>query len=111
MISCLHDHFLDDQFISSPHLYLLYFTAPYIERCAQLYWTQQADLNSFDTVQTALAPSGVKHRGITEKDLDVLEAHQAEADSLGIIDAPTFVTADQIFWGREHLPWVNELLT
>ena len=25
MISCLHDHFLDDQLLSTPHLYFLYF--------------------------------------------------------------------------------------
>ena len=24
MISCLHDHFLDDQLLSTPHLYFLY---------------------------------------------------------------------------------------
>ena len=26
MISCLHDHFLDDQLLSTPHLYFLYFS-------------------------------------------------------------------------------------
>jgi len=27
MISCLHDHFLDDQLLSTPHLYFLYLGA------------------------------------------------------------------------------------
>jgi len=27
MISCLHDHFLDDQLLSTPHLYFLYLVA------------------------------------------------------------------------------------
>ena len=25
MISCFHDHFLDDQLLPTPHLYFLYF--------------------------------------------------------------------------------------
>jgi hypothetical protein len=28
MISCLHDHFLDDQLLPTPHLYFLYLDTP-----------------------------------------------------------------------------------
>jgi hypothetical protein len=39
MISCLHDHFLDDQLLSTPHLYFLYFSSQAMihleERCSQ----------------------------------------------------------------------------
>jgi|GEM_PF-1618169 len=31
MISCLHDHFLDDQLLLTPHLYFLYFFR--LEKC------------------------------------------------------------------------------
>ena len=83
----------------------------FIEACYSAYWTHDADLNSMETVRELLGNSGVDYRGAGLDDFQQLDAHQAQAEATGVIDAPTFVVSDQIFWGREHLPWMKELLT
>ena len=83
----------------------------FIEACYSAYWTHDADLNSMETVRELLGNSGVGYRGPGLDDFQQLDAHQAQAEATGVIDAPTFVVSDQVFWGREHLPWIKELLT
>jgi 2-hydroxychromene-2-carboxylate isomerase len=39
-----------------------------------------------------------------------LAAAQDAAEEAGIVGAPAYVIADQIFVGREHLPWIEELV-
>jgi len=33
-----------------------------------------------------------------------------QAEENGIFTSPTYVVNEQIFVGREHLPWISELL-
>lgn len=39
-----------------------------------------------------------------------LDAHQKEAEAIGLFDAPTFILEGQLFLGRTHIPWMRELL-
>ena len=42
--------------------------------------------------------------------LTELEAMQLTSEELGVVDTPAYVIDGQVFIGREHLPWVRELL-
>ena len=35
---------------------------------------------------------------------------RAEAEESGIFESPSYIIADQLFVGREHLPWIGSLI-
>ena len=37
--------------------------------------------------------------------------NQAEAEESGVFGVPSIVVAGELFWGREHLPDIRELLS
>jgi 2-hydroxychromene-2-carboxylate isomerase len=39
-----------------------------------------------------------------------LERIQRDAEEMGVFGVPTFVLEGEIFWGREHLPLIRDLL-
>lgn len=84
---------------------------PYIKACFEAYWEHHADLNSEATVTDLLRQSGAD-LSIPISELSALfEDANAQAEEAGIVDAPAYVIDDQIFVGREHLPWIEELIT
>lgn len=56
-----------------------------------------ADVTSWDTYATGDGPDDVKRI-------------QDEAEEMGVFGVPTFVLDGEIFWGREHLPVIEEML-
>lgn len=56
-----------------------------------------ADVTSWDTYATGDGPDDVKRI-------------QDEAEEMGVFGVPTFVLDGEIFWGREHLPVIQEML-
>ncbi|MEO1324278.1 MAG: DsbA family protein [Pseudomonadota bacterium] len=82
---------------------------PFIRAAFAGYWEAHADLNDPDTVRSLIAHGG----GLDERALAsasaALEQATAEADEIGIVGAPGYVIANQIFVGREHLPWIEEI--
>lgn len=92
---------------------------PFITAAFEAYWTGDADLND---ARTVAALSGAPDLQNDDDDGDGararLEAALREAEENGIFTSPTYVVQDvvqdevseQIFVGREHLPWIRELL-
>ncbi|MEM7099689.1 MAG: DsbA family protein [Pseudomonadota bacterium] len=83
----------------------------FVEAAFRSYWIEGADLNDPATVKDVLnscgqtsvpEPSDVQH---------IVQHIQARAVEDGVIDAPGYVVGDQVFVGREHLPWIEEILT
>lgn len=82
----------------------------YVTAAFHAYWTQQADLNSEATVTSLLKASHLEVPDFN-KALKALAKAQAEAVQAGITDAPAYVLEGHVFIGREHLPWIEALLT
>lgn len=83
----------------------------FVEAAFHAYWADAADLNTPATVEQLLSACGTETGGLASlpvADLLAQKAEQAIADQ--VIDAPGYVIGEQVFIGREHLPWIEELL-
>ncbi len=80
----------------------------FVEAAFAAYWRDGADLNSDETLTGIAEELGVTYRPASNNELE--EALHSAADA-GVIDAPTYIVGGQVFIGREHLPWIEELLS
>ena len=87
-------------------------SSAYLQAAFHAYWVEHADLDDEHVVAALLEAS--RNPVSQWQALDhtaAVETHQAQALEVGVVDVPAYVVADQVFIGREHLPWVRELLT
>lgn len=80
----------------------------FIKAAFEAYWVRHEDLDDPELVSRLLASSGAKLKDLSAA-RDALSNAQAIAEEAGIVGAPAYVIAEQIFVGREHLPWIEEL--
>lgn len=85
---------------------------PFVKLAFEAYWTDHQDLNAPDIVSALLRETGNStdtfDPGLARHALDKA---QTNAEELGIVDAPAYLVGEQIFIGREHLPWIENVLT
>ncbi len=82
----------------------------YIDACFTRYWHTHPDLNDLSTVQQLLEASGAATVAFAaETAIAEFERWQDQSVERGVIDAPAYFVADQMFIGREHLPWITQL--
>lgn len=93
-------------------LALLEDDAPAFIRAAfDSYWVRGEDLDDTNTVQSLWDNS------VTGRSLDLeagrtgLEQIREDAIERRVFHAPGFLLGEQLFLGREHLPWIESLLT
>ena len=84
---------------------------PFVKAAFAAYWTDHADLND-PAVLAPLISETIRESFAFDKKkfINALESSQAEILELGIVDAPAFIIQDQLFIGREHLPWIDEII-
>jgi 2-hydroxychromene-2-carboxylate isomerase len=86
-------------------------TLDYVNAAFDAYWVRQLDLDDVDIVNKLLVQTQAKEQlpdaPACAQLLDNL-LHQASAR--GVIDAPTYAIDDELYLGREHLPWIRELI-
>ncbi|MEO9599917.1 DsbA family protein [Parasphingorhabdus sp.] len=82
---------------------------PYMRAAFEAYWTGQTDLDD-EAVVTALLSA----QGIAPPDWNAAHAQlvsiRTRAEETGIFESPSYHIADQLFVGREHLPWIRSLI-
>lgn len=83
---------------------------PYIEACFEAYWVTGADLDDAATVAKILTASGAAHNGDLSSARMALENAFEAAQAAGVVDTPGYLIGGQFFAGREHLPWVRQLI-
>ncbi len=84
---------------------------PFAMAAFRAYWAGGADLNELRVVANLLNDAGYGPIEFEPKQaLDSLEQVQCNAAEEKVIDAPAYVLSDQVFIGREHLPWIRELM-
>ncbi|WP_339689008.1 hypothetical protein [uncultured Parasphingorhabdus sp.] len=82
---------------------------PFIRAAFAAYWSEQADLDD-ETVVAALLSSVQKHVPDPQSASEKLLSIRARAEEYGIFESPSYLIADQLFVGREHLPWIRSLI-
>lgn len=82
---------------------------PFIRAAFSAYWTEQADLDD-EAVVAALLSSVEMAVPDPQKARAKLLSIQAQTEEMGIFESPSYVIADQLFVGREHLPWIRSLI-
>ena len=84
---------------------------PFVAAAFDAYWTGDTDLNDATVVaKLSGAPAFSDDDKKGEAARTRLETALGQAEENGIFTSPTYVVKGQIFVGREHLPWISELL-
>jgi 2-hydroxychromene-2-carboxylate isomerase len=84
----------------------------FINAAFSAYWCDHQDLNQIETVVTLLAEQGYDaERFAPGIWLAKLDEHQMDAETKGVIDTPCYIAGEQLFIGREHLPWIEKILS
>ncbi|MEC7163460.1 MAG: hypothetical protein VXW20_04265, partial [Pseudomonadota bacterium] len=83
---------------------------PFITAAFEAYWTGDADLNDARSVAALSGAPDLQNGDDSDGASARLEAALGQAEENGIFTSPTYVVNEQIFVGREHLPWISELL-
>ncbi len=82
---------------------------PFIRAGFEAYWTEHQNLNDPEVVAQMLH-NGQANPGFKPATARAaLAVAQAAAEDAGIVGAPAYVIDGQIFVGRAHLPWIEEI--
>ena len=85
---------------------------PFVQAAFHHYWHVEADLNKPESVSSLLNQVGWSERAFDpDQAMAKLGDLQTAALERGVIDTPAYIVSDQLFIGREHLPWIRSLLT
>ncbi|WP_339825303.1 hypothetical protein [uncultured Parasphingorhabdus sp.] len=82
---------------------------PFIRAAFAAYWNEQADLDD-EMVVAALLTSVQKPVPDPQLASEKLLSIRTRAEEDGIFESPSYIIADQLFVGREHLPWIRSLI-
>lgn len=85
----------------------------YHDTVFERFWRRDLDIESTAAIAAVLTEIGANGTQFpAEADTLCVEvaAISRDAEAKGVFGVPTFVVADEIFWGREHLPDIRELL-
>lgn len=84
---------------------------PFIAAAFEAYWADGADLGDPDVVAAVAEGCGTvpPDDGLARATTRI-DGWQDECAARGIFFTPSYVIGDELFVGREHLPWIEELL-
>jgi 2-hydroxychromene-2-carboxylate isomerase len=78
------------------------------------FWKRELDIEDPDVVRAVLAEAGADAAGfpayLMGEGREELERVCRAAEAIGVFGVPTFVLDGELFWGREHLPDIREIL-
>jgi len=77
------------------------------------FWQRALDIESMDVIASVLRDAGADAGGFlayAADGIDEVAAISREAESKGVFGVPSFVVDGELFWGREHLPDIREML-
>jgi 2-hydroxychromene-2-carboxylate isomerase len=78
------------------------------------FWMRELDIEDPDVVGRVLAEAGADIAGfpayLVGEGQQELEQICRAAEQIGVFGVPTFVLDGELFWGREHLPDIREML-
>ena len=88
---------------------------PYHDLVFERFFKRELDIEDVAAVGAVLAESGADVAGwpayAAEEGPAAVRKVQTDAEEAGVFGVPTFVIEGEIFWGREHLPVIQEMLS
>jgi 2-hydroxychromene-2-carboxylate isomerase len=86
----------------------------YHDTVFERFWKRELDIEDPGVIGMVLAETGANTRGLSTylagQGREELEKICRAAEAKGVFGVPTFVFAGELFWGREHLPDIREML-
>jgi 2-hydroxychromene-2-carboxylate isomerase len=86
----------------------------YHDAVFERFWKRELDIEDPDVVCAVLAEAGGDTTGLPAyligEGREELELVCCAAEAIGVFGVPTFVLDGELFWGREHLPDIREIL-
>jgi 2-hydroxychromene-2-carboxylate isomerase len=86
----------------------------YHDTVFERFWKRELDIENPDEIAMVLTETGANTRGfptyLAGQGREELENVCRAAEAMGIFGVPTFVLDGELFWGREHLPDIREML-
>jgi 2-hydroxychromene-2-carboxylate isomerase len=87
----------------------------YHDTIFERFWKRELDIEDPDVVRGVLREAGADTAEfpayLAGEGLQELERVCRTAEAMGVFGVPSFVIDGEIFWGREHLPEIREMLT
>ena len=78
------------------------------------FWKRELDIEDPAVVAGVLAEAGADTAGAVEYLADEgrreVERISREAEEMGVFGVPSFIVDGELFWGREHLPDIRDML-
>ncbi|MGO9604724.1 MAG: DsbA family protein [Candidatus Binataceae bacterium] len=87
----------------------------YHDRVFERFWRRELDIENAEVIAATLVESGADTSGFANYLSGEGRAEhddiRAKAEAAGIFGVPTFVIDGELFWGREHIPDIREMLS
>ena len=78
------------------------------------FWRRELDIENPDVIAAVLTETGADPAGfpayLSAQGREELESICRAAEAIGVFGVPSFVIDGELFWGREHLPEIREML-
>ena len=86
----------------------------YIDITFERFWKRELDIEDPAVIEAVLAESGADTQGTTfwlaDEGRREVARISREAEGKGVFGVPSFVIDGELFWGREHLPDISDML-
>lgn len=85
----------------------------YHDTVFERFWRRELDIEDISVIAAVLAEVGADAHGFASYapvGCEEVARISREAEAKGVFGMPTFVVDDELFWGREHLPDIREML-
>ena len=86
----------------------------YHDRVFERFWKRELDIESPEAIAAVLeecgAPTGEFPGFLEGEGRRQLQEIRGEAEAFGVFGVPSFLVDGDLYWGREHLPRIHELL-
>jgi len=86
----------------------------YHDQVSERFWKRELDIEDIALLTAMLAEAGADTSGFARYAADEGPAEVNRigraAEEAGVFGVPTFVVDGELFWGREHLPDIREML-
>ena len=87
-------------------------TEAYMTLAFDCYWRENLNLNNQKVLENILAKTSLDINLLDNPNslVDTLKDDSAIAKDQGVISTPTYQIGEELFLGREHLPWIQKIL-
>jgi 2-hydroxychromene-2-carboxylate isomerase len=86
----------------------------YHDAVFERFWKRELNIENPDVISSVLTEAGVDAAGfpayLAGEGRQELDRICRAAETIGVFGVPTFVFDGELFWGREHLPGIREML-